>query len=47
MVGHYSEVEEKIDKGGSGLDPEIGFGEGDERTESQLPADGCMPGRLD
>ena len=40
MVGHYSEVEEKIDRVGSGLAPEIGVGEGEQRTESPLPADG-------
>ena len=47
MVGHYSEVEEKIDGVGNGLDPEIGFGAEDQRTESYDPADGCMPGQLD
>ena len=47
MVNHYSEVEEKIDEVGSGLGPETGVGEEDQRTESQLPADGCMPGPLD
>ena len=47
MVDHCSEVAEKIDRVGSGLGPEIGFGEEGQRSESPLPADGCMPGRLD
>ena len=40
MVDRYSEVEEKIDMAGTGLGLDIGLGEEDQRTESQLPADG-------
>lgn len=47
MVGHYPEVEEKSDRRGIGLGPEIGFGAEDQKTESYDPVDGCMPGQLD